>query len=114
MKPHEMTSNTHARTCVWARRCAQDIINALDQFDRYSTLWDVAREAEMVEFMARNPETSDFEQKIVYYEQLEQQLDVDLECLNVGPVAIFTGVCNVLCSSTHCRQVIHVRLFVIR
>ena len=74
---------------------------ALDEFNKYSGLWSRIRDADITEFMATQPKITDFERKIVFYEELEQQFTLDLCPRNVGPVAISTGrflsVCLSVC-----------------
>jgi dynein heavy chain len=72
----------------------QEVQVALERFTQYSTLWEKEekeREADILEFVQQNPQLSEFEQQIRFYEQLEEQFMAEADRYNVGPIAIYTG-----------------------
>lgn len=69
----------------------QGVQTALEQFNQYNAIWEVDRATELEEFMKTEPRLSEFEWKIVHYEQLELQINAEREYYNVGPIALYTG-----------------------
>jgi len=69
----------------------QDVQTALDYFSQYSSIWEKDREAELQEFMKLESDLFDFEERMCYYEQLEEQFMTELQRRDFGPVAVYTG-----------------------
>lgn len=76
---------------TWIILLSQEIQTALEQFSRYSIIWDRQRETELVDFMKSKPDLSDFEQKIKYFRGLQELFMAETESFSVGPIAIYTG-----------------------
>ena len=67
------------------------MVNALDKFKKYHVIWQQDRDEELNEFMKQDPHLSEFEAKILYYEELEQEINSEQEHYDVGPIALYTG-----------------------
>ena len=71
----------------------KDALESLERFHRFSELWEKDRDAEMESFISSDPHLSDYEQRIIFYEQLEKRIHDELEqSICVGPLAIYTGL----------------------
>ncbi|GAB1603178.1 hypothetical protein Ahia01_000598300, partial [Argonauta hians] len=68
----------------------KEVSSSLEVFSHYHKLWSVDRNQDLDRFLAEDPSLSDFESKIVYYEQLENNILQEAECFDVGPIAIHT------------------------
>ena len=66
-------------------------MSALEQFTRYHIIWQKDREEDLAEFMTQDPNLSEFEAQILYYEELERDINAEQEHYDVGPIALFTG-----------------------
>ncbi|CAF3729197.1 unnamed protein product [Adineta steineri] len=75
-------------TCINATK--KDISTALEIFIKYNPLWQKDDEEELKSFLSNDPNVSEFENKIKYYEELSSSINSQLEFLSVGPLAIFT------------------------
>ncbi len=61
-------------------------------FIQYNALWQRDRDDELKEFLSNEPRVSEFEAKIKFYENLASDINSQLDVINVGPLAIFTGM----------------------
>lgn len=58
-------------------------------------MWQRDRDEELKEFLATEPRVSEFEAKIKYYESLDAEINSQVECMTVGPLAVFTGLFSI-------------------
>ena len=69
----------------------QEVTSALEQFDHYRPIWELDREKDLEQFLKDDPRLSEFEAKIRYHEQLENEITNEPEYYDVGPIALYTG-----------------------
>ncbi|KAL4616938.1 dynein heavy chain 5, axonemal [Arapaima gigas] len=69
----------------------KDVMNALERFSRYHHIWRKEREDTLLKFSQENPLLSDFESQILYYKDLEQEINAEPEFVIVGALALFTA-----------------------
>lgn len=81
--------------CAIAFLCAllifQDIAAALERFKRYHHIWQREKEETIENFVKGNPLLSEFESQVLYYRDLEQEINSEPEYICVGTVALYTG-----------------------
>jgi dynein heavy chain, axonemal len=63
----------------------------LNRFVRYKFLWEQDRKQSLSVFLARNPDVTEFEQEIKYYDDLIVDIDHLPEIIPIGILTIFTG-----------------------
>jgi len=66
-------------------------MNALDRFSLYHHIWKEDREETIQKFIQGNPLLSEFESQILYYRDLELEINAEPECVSVGALALYTG-----------------------
>uniref|UniRef100_A0A8C4H102 Dynein, axonemal, heavy chain 5 n=1 Tax=Dicentrarchus labrax TaxID=13489 RepID=A0A8C4H102_DICLA len=70
----------------WSKeRISKVVMTALDRFSRYHHIWRKDREDTM-----RNPLLSEFESQILFYRDLELEINSEPEFITVGALALFT------------------------
>lgn len=70
----------------------KDVQTALQQFHKFSDIWEIDREEDLQVFLKDSPNLNEFEQKVYRYEELERDIVSMQENVRVGPIAIFTQV----------------------
>ncbi|EDV21817.1 uncharacterized protein TRIADDRAFT_59929 [Trichoplax adhaerens] len=68
----------------------KDITTALEAFYCYETLWQKDREEAIKEFIEGNPNLTEFEAEILYYQRMEKEIVGLPESYNVGAIALVT------------------------
>lgn len=71
--------------------CTQEIMHALDRFSLYHHIWKKDREETIQKFIQGNPLLSEFEFQILYYKDLELEINTEPEFISVGALALYTG-----------------------
>lgn len=66
-------------------------MNALDRFSLYHHIWKKDREETIQKFIQGNPLLSEFESQILYYRDLELEINAEPEFISVGALALYTG-----------------------
>ena len=69
----------------------KDITTALEAFYCYEILWQKDREEAIKEFIEGNPNLTEFEAEILYYQRMEKEIVGLPESYNVGAIALYTG-----------------------
>uniref|UniRef100_A0A8B9HQN0 Dynein, axonemal, heavy chain 5 n=1 Tax=Astyanax mexicanus TaxID=7994 RepID=A0A8B9HQN0_ASTMX len=65
--------------------------NALERFSRYHHIWRKDRESTIQEFSQGNPLLAEFESQILYYKDLELEINAEPEFITVGALALYTA-----------------------
>ncbi|XP_019735638.1 dynein heavy chain 5, axonemal [Hippocampus comes] len=68
----------------------KEVMQALDHFSSYHHIWRKDRGDAMHEFLQGSPMLSEFESQILYYRDLQLEINSEPECINVGALALFT------------------------
>lgn len=76
---------------VTYKHVLQEVINALDRFSLFHHIWKKDREETILKFIQANPLLSEFESQILYYRDLELEINIEPEFILVGALALFTG-----------------------
>ena len=63
----------------------------LKEFERYHHVWKLDRDSVQKELMERDPSVDEFEQHILSYKALIDQIDAEPQYLVVGSIAVNTG-----------------------
>jgi len=71
--------------------CLQEVHNVLAKFERYHHVWKLEREDLLDDLLARSPTVDEFEQNILSYKALIEQINSEPQYLVVGSIALFTG-----------------------
>uniref|UniRef100_A0A674C0E6 Dynein axonemal heavy chain 5 n=1 Tax=Salmo trutta TaxID=8032 RepID=A0A674C0E6_SALTR len=69
----------------------QEVMNALDRFRRYHHIWRKEREDTIQKFSQGSPLLSEFESQILYYKDLELEINAEPEYITVGALALYTA-----------------------
>ncbi|XP_064201033.1 dynein axonemal heavy chain 5 isoform X1 [Anguilla rostrata] len=69
----------------------KDVTNALDRFSRYHHIWRKDRDTTILEFSQGSPLLSEFESQILYYRDLELEINAEPEFVTVGALALYTA-----------------------
>ncbi|XP_047189213.1 dynein axonemal heavy chain 5 isoform X3 [Scophthalmus maximus] len=69
----------------------KEVMTALDRFSRYHHIWREDREDAMRKFLQRSPLLSEFESQIIFYRDLELEINSEPEFITVGALALFTA-----------------------
>ncbi|KAK6326444.1 hypothetical protein J4Q44_G00020890 [Coregonus suidteri] len=69
----------------------KEVMNALDRFSRYHHIWRKEREDTIQKFSQGSPLLSEFESQILYYKDLELEINAEPEYITVGALALYTA-----------------------
>ncbi|XP_033984034.1 dynein heavy chain 5, axonemal isoform X2 [Trematomus bernacchii] len=69
----------------------KEVMTALDRFSRYHHIWRKDREDTMRKFIEGSPLLSEFESQIIFYRDLELEINSEPEYITVGALALFTA-----------------------
>uniref|UniRef100_A0A8B9HVU9 Dynein, axonemal, heavy chain 5 n=1 Tax=Astyanax mexicanus TaxID=7994 RepID=A0A8B9HVU9_ASTMX len=69
----------------------KEMKNALERFSRYHHIWRKDRESTIQEFSQGNPLLAEFESQILYYKDLELEINAEPEFITVGALALYTA-----------------------
>ncbi|XP_073341883.1 dynein axonemal heavy chain 5 isoform X1 [Pagrus major] len=69
----------------------KEVMTALDRFSRYHHIWRKDREDAMRKFIQGTPLLSEFESQILFYRDLELEINSEPEYITVGALALFTA-----------------------
>ncbi|XP_022609362.1 dynein heavy chain 5, axonemal [Seriola dumerili] len=69
----------------------KEVMTALDRFSRYHHIWRKDREDTMQKFIQGSPLLSEFESQILFYRDLELEINSEPEFITVGALALFTA-----------------------
>ncbi|XP_076594401.1 dynein axonemal heavy chain 5 isoform X4 [Chaetodon auriga] len=69
----------------------KEVMTALDRFSRYHHIWRKDREDTMRKFIQGSPLLSEFESRILFYRDLELEINAEPEYITVGALALFTA-----------------------
>ncbi|XP_078108038.1 dynein axonemal heavy chain 5 isoform X4 [Sander vitreus] len=69
----------------------KEVMTALDRFSRYHHIWRKDREDTMRKFIQGSPLLSEFESQIIFYRDLELEINSEPVYITVGALALFTA-----------------------
>ncbi|XP_008301685.1 dynein heavy chain 5, axonemal, partial [Stegastes partitus] len=69
----------------------KEVVTALDRFSRYHHIWRKDREDTMQKFIQGSPLLSEFESQIIFYRDLELEINSEPEYIIVSALALFTA-----------------------
>lgn len=69
----------------------QEIHNILGEFKRYHHVWKDDRDEVLKDLLERSPSVEEFEQRILSYKDLIDQINAEPQFLIVGSIAVYTG-----------------------
>lgn len=69
----------------------KEIVTALGQYEQYDAVWLLDKEEEMEEFLNTNPTLDEFEQRILYYKDIEKKVIAEKERMDVGSISLYAG-----------------------
>ncbi|XP_076826555.1 dynein axonemal heavy chain 5 isoform X2 [Brachyhypopomus gauderio] len=69
----------------------KEVMSALDRFSRYQNIWRKDRDGATLGLSQDNPLLSEFESQILYYKDLECQINAEPEFITVGALALYTA-----------------------
>ncbi|XP_067093621.1 dynein axonemal heavy chain 5 [Osmerus mordax] len=69
----------------------KEVLTALERFGRYHHIWRQEREETLLRFCQGNPLLSEFESQMLYYRDLELEINAEPEYLSVGALALYTA-----------------------
>ncbi|XP_062848702.1 dynein axonemal heavy chain 5 [Trichomycterus rosablanca] len=69
----------------------KEVMNALERFGRYHHIWRKDRESTIQMFEQENPLLAEFEAQILYYRDLELEINAEPEFITVGALALYTA-----------------------
>lgn len=67
----------------------KEIVTALGQYEQYDAVWLLDKEEEMEEFLNTNPTLDEFEQRILYYKDIEKKVIAEKERMDVGSISLY-------------------------
>ena len=71
--------------------CLQEAGKALTKFEKYHHVWKLDREEVLKDLQERSPGVDEFEQIILSYQSLSDEINTEPEYLLVGVIAVYTG-----------------------
>ncbi|XP_058258291.1 dynein axonemal heavy chain 5 isoform X2 [Hemibagrus wyckioides] len=71
--------------------CKKEVMNAFERFSRYHHIWRKDRESTIQLFVQGNPLLAEFESQILYYRDLELEINAEPEIITVGALALYTA-----------------------
>uniref|UniRef100_A0A3Q1JPI4 AAA+ ATPase domain-containing protein n=1 Tax=Anabas testudineus TaxID=64144 RepID=A0A3Q1JPI4_ANATE len=69
----------------------REVMTALDRFSHYHHIWRKDREDTMRKFIQGSPLLSEFESQILFYRDLELEINSEPEYITVGALALYTA-----------------------
>ncbi|XP_039592867.1 dynein heavy chain 5, axonemal isoform X2 [Polypterus senegalus] len=69
----------------------KEVLTALERFSCYHHIWQKEREETIKKFIMGNPLLSEFESQILYYRDLELEINSEPEFITVGSLALYTA-----------------------
>uniref|UniRef100_A0A6Q2Y0T3 AAA+ ATPase domain-containing protein n=1 Tax=Esox lucius TaxID=8010 RepID=A0A6Q2Y0T3_ESOLU len=69
----------------------KDVMNALERFSHYHHIWRNEREETIQRFSQGSPLLSEFESQILYYRDLELEINAEPKYITVGALALYTA-----------------------
>uniref|UniRef100_G3T979 Dynein axonemal heavy chain 5 n=1 Tax=Loxodonta africana TaxID=9785 RepID=G3T979_LOXAF len=69
----------------------KEVITSLDCFKCYNHIWQKEKEETVMTFIVKNPLLSEFESQILYFQNLEQEINAEPEHICVGCIALYTA-----------------------
>lgn len=69
----------------------KEVIKSMDCFKCYNHIWQKEKEETIMAFMMKTPLLSEFESQILYFQNLEQEINAEPECVCVGAIALYTA-----------------------
>ncbi|KAF5899802.1 dynein heavy chain 5, axonemal, partial [Clarias magur] len=69
----------------------KEVTNAFEHFSRYHHIWRKDRESTIQMFVQGNPLLAEFESQILYYRDLELEINAEPEFITVGSLALYTA-----------------------
>ncbi|XP_041649230.1 dynein heavy chain 5, axonemal [Cheilinus undulatus] len=69
----------------------KEVLTALNRFSRYHDIWRKDRDDTMRKFIQGSPLLSEFESQILFYRDLELEINSEPEYITVGALALFTA-----------------------
>uniref|UniRef100_A0A2K5Y215 Dynein axonemal heavy chain 5 n=1 Tax=Mandrillus leucophaeus TaxID=9568 RepID=A0A2K5Y215_MANLE len=69
----------------------KEVIASMDCFKRYNHIWQKGKEEAIKTFITQSPLLSEFESQILYFQNLEQEINAEPEYICVGPIALYTA-----------------------
>uniref|UniRef100_A0A3B4ZWX5 Dynein axonemal heavy chain 5 n=1 Tax=Stegastes partitus TaxID=144197 RepID=A0A3B4ZWX5_9TELE len=73
------------------KKVQKEVVTALDRFSRYHHIWRKDREDTMQKFIQGSPLLSEFESQIIFYRDLELEINSEPEYIIVSALALFTA-----------------------
>ncbi|MGH0184369.1 UNVERIFIED_CONTAM: hypothetical protein FKN15_014875 [Acipenser sinensis] len=68
----------------------REVLTALEHFKSYHHIWQKEREETIQKFIMERPLLSEFESQIIYYRDLELEINAEPEFITVGALALYT------------------------
>ncbi|XP_057352291.1 dynein axonemal heavy chain 5 isoform X2 [Manis pentadactyla] len=69
----------------------KEVIKSMDCFKCYNHIWQKEKEETITALMMKTPLLSEFESQILYFQNLEQEINAEPECICVGAIALYTA-----------------------
>nr|XP_033785734.1 dynein heavy chain 5, axonemal isoform X1 [Geotrypetes seraphini] len=69
----------------------KEVLTAVGRFKCYHHIWQRERERTIQKFIAKNPLLSEFESQILYFRDLELEINKEPEYICVGTIALYTA-----------------------
>uniref|UniRef100_A0A2I3GCS9 Dynein axonemal heavy chain 5 n=1 Tax=Nomascus leucogenys TaxID=61853 RepID=A0A2I3GCS9_NOMLE len=69
----------------------KEVITSMDCFRRYNHIWQKGKEEAIKTFITQSPLLSEFESQILYFQNLEQEINAEPEYICVGSIALYTA-----------------------
>ncbi|XP_012498101.1 PREDICTED: dynein heavy chain 5, axonemal [Propithecus coquereli] len=69
----------------------KEVMTSMDRFKRYNHVWQKEKEETIMTFIMQNPLLSEFESQILYFQNIEQEINAEPEYICVGSIALYTA-----------------------
>ncbi|XP_078222058.1 dynein axonemal heavy chain 5 isoform X3 [Callithrix jacchus] len=69
----------------------KEVLTSMDCFKRYNHIWQKEKEEAIKTFITQSPLLSEFESQILYFQNLEQEINAEPEYICVGSIALYTA-----------------------
>nr|XP_018671052.1 dynein heavy chain 5, axonemal isoform X3 [Ciona intestinalis] len=90
IKDNKEVNKLYLQLCNCINSTRKEVESALSQYERYHHVWKLNKDEVLDDIMERSPSVDEFEQHILSYKSLIEQINCEPQYLVVGSIAVFT------------------------
>ncbi|XP_076818600.1 dynein axonemal heavy chain 5-like isoform X2 [Clavelina lepadiformis] len=90
IRENKDVSKLYKQLCSCINSTAKEVHSVLEEFERYHHVWKLDKDTVLADLHERSPTVDEFEQNIISYKMLIDQINSEPQYLVVGSIALFT------------------------